>query len=385
MGPPKSQTKPVPILLVAQELTQGGSERQLTEITKALDRSRFAPRVAVFRAGGMRFEELRSYGVRLEVFPFSSFWSPGMLRAAGQMRRYLRTEKIQLVHSFDLPGTIFATPVARAAGVPVVLSSQRTHRQLASRAAHALLRITDRLVDGTVTNCQVMARHMIEDEHVDPRKVQVCYNGLDGARFHPAPRIRKAELTHASVVAGVVCALRPEKDLLTLLEAFSRVRGQHPGFHLVFIGDGPVRAQLEQRRRELGLQREITLISSTAEVDSWLRSIDIFVLPSKSEALSNALMEAMGCGCAVVASRVGGNVELIEHGERGLLFAAGDAGDLETQLRHLMDYPADRQRLAAAGCSFIHQSFTLEAAAQRMGEIYGQHLARAGGWPPGPA
>jgi L-malate glycosyltransferase len=104
--------------------------------------------------------------------------------------------------------------------------------------------------------------------------------------------------------------------------------------------------------------------------------MDIFVLPSRSEALSNALMEAMACGCAVVASNVGGNPELVRNGETGLLFEAGNASALATALQTLIESQSLRKRLAAAGGQFIREHFSIRVSAERMGEIYGELMER---------
>jgi glycosyltransferase involved in cell wall biosynthesis len=106
------------------------------------------------------------------------------------------------------------------------------------------------------------------------------------------------------------------------------------------------------------------------DVAFWLRQIDIFVLPSLSEAFSNSLMEAMACGCCVVASRVGGNPELVIDGEAGLLFPARDSAELTRVLDRLLKDGALRARLAAAGSERIRRQFTIARAAQRMGAIY---------------
>jgi glycosyltransferase involved in cell wall biosynthesis len=107
--------------------------------------------------------------------------------------------------------------------------------------------------------------------------------------------------------------------------------------------------------------------------------MDIFVLPSLSEALSNSLMEAMACGCCAVASEVGGNPELVEHGQTGLLFPAGDSLALAAALESLLDSPALRHRLAGAGAGFIREGFSSQAAARRMGRIYAGCIGGAGG------
>src|SRR5690348_8728468 len=118
---------PVPVLLMARELNLGGTERQMAEMALSLDRSRFDPRVGCFRPGGIRGEELRAAGVRIVHFPVPSLMS---VKGAVQIARYIRSEGIRLVHTFDTPANLYGVPAARMAGAPVVLSSQRVHRAI---------------------------------------------------------------------------------------------------------------------------------------------------------------------------------------------------------------------------------------------------------------
>jgi len=137
-----------------------------------------------------------------------------------------------------------------------------------------------------------------------------------------------------------------------------------------------MREALEVEAAALGIRDDCVFARFTDQVTDWLRAIDIFVLPSVSEALSNGLMEAMACGCAVIASKVGGNPELVRDGETGLLFEPGDAGGLAAALATLIQNEARRKKMAAAGTAFIQEHFSIHAAAQRMGEIYSQLIAR---------
>ena len=130
-----------------QALDAGGTERQLTETAKALDRSQFEPHVAHFREGGMRIPELRAAGVPLLHLPIASFRSTDPLRAAAILRRYVRARGIRLVHTFDTPATYFGVPAARLCRVPFVLSSQRALRSLRGTTSRRILAFTDRLVE----------------------------------------------------------------------------------------------------------------------------------------------------------------------------------------------------------------------------------------------
>jgi glycosyltransferase involved in cell wall biosynthesis len=361
--------RPRPVLLMTRELGLGGSERQLCEIAKALDRSRFEPHVGCFHSDGFRADELRAAGVPILHLPVTSLRGPGALRGALELGRYIRERGIEIVHAFDVPMNEFAVPVARMFSAPFVLSSQRAHRDLVSRAHRHLLRLTDLMVDGIVVNSLAVRRQLIEEDRVQPGRIHVCYNAIDMQRFHPGPRLRPEALAGACLVIGVICALRPEKDLPTLLEAFARVRQLRPGLKLAIVGSGPLLPELEGLSRKLGLGSSCHFEPATADVAGWLHAIDIFVLPSKSEALSNSLMEAMACQCSVVASRVGGNPELVDDGGTGLLFPAGDAAGLAECLKRLIENDALRARLAAAASLFM-RNFSLAASTRRMEEIY---------------
>ncbi len=427
------------VLLVARELDLGGSERQLAVTALGLDRALFQPHAACFRAGGFRARELKRAGVPVLELGVRSLVSLSALDGARRLGRYLRRHRIQVVHAFDVPSVLFAVPVARWYRVPVVLSSQRAHRALTPGLTRHLLRLTDRLAEGIVVNSQAVARELVAEDGVPRSLLHLAYNGIDTDRFRPAgPREQSEEhprgqpegnsgalgdrllpgpmpsgageqpegnsgilgdrrppgpvpsgteghsraalpWSEPRLVIGVACALRPEKGLFTLLDAFARMRERYPQARLLIVGSGPMGGQLEERARRLGIGSVCHFQPAVEEVAPWLRAMDIFVLPSLSEALSNALMEAMACGCCAVASEVGGNPELVKHGETGWLFPAGDSLALAAALESLLDNQALRHRLAEAGAGFIREGFSSQAAARRMGRIYAGCIGGAGG------
>lgn len=367
-------SRPHPVLLMARHLDQGGSERQLAEIAKALDRSRFEAHVGAFRPGGLRWRELESAGVPLVHFPVPSL---GSVKGAIEIGRYIHRHGIELVHAFDTPTNLYGVPAARLAGAGVVLSSQRADRELTPRRFRRWLRFTDRLADGIVVNCDFIRRRLVDDEHVPAARIHLCYNGIDLDSFHAVRNgSPPAALRKGSLVVGVVCALRPEKNLETLLEAFADMCPGRPGVKLAVVGSGPCLPDLQTRASELGILEDCIFEPGTSHVACWLRGMDIFVLPSLTEALSNSLMEAMACGCCVVASRVGGNPELVTDGETGVLFERRDRAGLARALARLVDQPSWRAALASNAACFIREKFRLEASARRMEEIYTTLLAR---------
>ncbi len=360
---------PIPVLLTIRELGLGGSERQMTEMAKALRHFGFQPHVGCFRPGGIRGDELRAARIPIAEFPVHSFKSWSVVRGARGLLRYLRRHGIRLVHSFDYPLNVFSAPVARLFSDVVVVTSQRAHRELTPGIYGPLQRATDYLAHGIVVNCNYLKEHLIADYRVPAGRIHLCYNGIDLEYFTPGGEIRRpAEFPSDALVVGVACALRPEKGLATLLDAFAKL--SFPGKRkLLCVGSGPMLGSLREQAKRLAIEGDVFFEPATADIAPWLRGIDIFVLPSLSEALSNSLMEAMACGCAVIASNTGGNPELVEDGERGLLFPPNDAAALAAALDLLLADEPLRRRLGGSGARFL-AGFSHMRAAARLAEIY---------------
>src|SRR5579862_4590307 len=172
------------ILLMTRTLGHGGTERQLTELALSLDRQHFTPHVACVDSQGFRADELRRGGVPILELPLTSLTNPSCVSCIIQLRRYIRKQKIELVHTFDTPMNVFGVPVAKLPGGPVVLSSQRCFENVMWPRHRRLTRIAHRLADGVVANCRAVEQHLLRDYSLPARKIHVCYNGLDTSIFY---------------------------------------------------------------------------------------------------------------------------------------------------------------------------------------------------------
>jgi glycosyltransferase involved in cell wall biosynthesis len=235
--------------------------------------------------------------------------------------------------------------------------------------------MSDRFSRAIVVNCEFLKKHLVEDEHVPARKVRLCYNGVDIERFYRIPGPKPAPLRNSSLVVGTACALRPEKDLHTLIEGFARTRSALPGITLVIVGDGPELRSLQQHALLAGVAHACHFQPAIPDVVPWLSAMDIFVLGSRTEAFSNALMEAMACRCCVIASNVGGNSEMVRNEETGLLFSPGDPAALAETLFRVINDPGLRLRLAARAEDEIRSKFSISTAAAHMAAIYSSFLS----------
>ena len=360
---------------MVRELDQGGVERDVTKIAVHLDRTRYLPHVAAYFAHGMRYEELSSTGIPILHLPMRKLASPQTIRLGFKLWRYIRARGIKVVHSYD-PSGIFGLAIAQMAGVPVVIGSQLGYRGILDPNTQKLLRLADRYSDAILVNCEAIRRYMIEDEHVAADKVELCYNGVVTTEFFPANEAKPTELAFADLVIGTVCALRPEKGLRLLQEAFAKLNFPGRKLQLAIIGSGVELPHLQENAARLGIAAACVFIPAQRNVAHWLRAMDIFVLPSLSEAFSNSLLEAMACGCCVVGSRVGGTPELIDENSRGLLFEKGNSQDLANQLTKVIEDESLRAEFGRRAAQHASENLSIEIAARRTADIYDRLLSR---------
>jgi len=364
----------IKVLITVRELDQGGIERDVAKIATHLDRERFDPHVMAFWAHGFRYDELREAGVPVIEIPVRSLTSFETFRLAAKLRRYITQHGFQVVHSYDV-SYVFACTVARLSGVPLTIGSQLSYLDTVDTRTQMLLRMGSRVPDAMLANCEAIRRYLIEHEHLRGDRVEMIYNGVDTTQFYP-PESRPAR---ASTI-GIVCALRPEKNLPLLQQAFAKVHASHPELRLVIVGSGTELKALQENAARLNISSHIDFIPATQDVPQWLRKMDIFVLPSYSEAFSNSMLEAMACGCTVIGSKVGGMPELTgANEERGLLFTSGNADELTNQLERLITNDALRRDLGVKAAKFAKESLSIEIAAERTGAMYKRLLAKKTG------
>lgn len=382
--PPGAPTpKPIPVLLMTRELGIGGCERDLAKLAIGLDRTRFEPHVACFVSGGFRANELAQAGVPIVELGIRSYRSWGCWKGLRRLAGYIRRNNIQILHNLDVPANLVGALVGYFSRVPVVITSQLGARELYDRTTHRLLRWTDRVTGLVVVNSDYQRQQLTSKEGLAAERIMVCHNGVDRREFHPPPDSASARAVlptsfpNASLVIGTVAALRPEKDLGILIEAFAKVRRLREDMRLVIVGDGPMLDEW----RALAAQRNLTeachFEPATAEVRPWFQAIDIFVLCSISESFSNSLLEAMACGCCPIATRVGGLPEMIDDGESGLLVEARNAADLAAKLEHVITGENVRKTLGEKAARRAHGEFSVEAFVQRMEQIYLRQVDKA--------
>jgi glycosyltransferase involved in cell wall biosynthesis len=230
--------------------------------------------------------------------------------------------------------------------------------------------------DRIVAPSKAILDALVADEAADDARCLAIPNGVDVERFLPASASRRSQLRAAlgfadgDCLIGCVASFTPVKRHVMLLDAFAQLLRERPECRLVLVGEGPLRAEIETRARALGVANAVYLLGARADVEHVLPALDVFVLASSTEGMSNAILEAQACGLPVVATDVGGNPEVIEHEVTGLLVPASQPQALSIALRDLVAAPGRRAALGAAASRRIARDQSLAAMAAAYARLY---------------
>jgi glycosyltransferase involved in cell wall biosynthesis len=348
-----------------------------------LDRNRFDLRVVCLDDRGPIADRYRSMGVPVIRMAVSSLHGPSMLSTGWQFARYLRRERVQIVHAHDMYSNVFATPWARLARTPVVIASRRWWHTLPNRKLQLANAVAFRMAGAVLTNSAQVARSVREIEGVPDERVWTVTNFVDEEAFTPLPDAARARVRRdwgvppGSVVIGCVARLVPVKNHALLVESFAELRRRHAAVHLVLIGDGECRDALTAQVTALGLEQAVTFAGELRASGNHHRGFDVSALVSLSEGFPNTLIEAMAAGAPVVATAVGGSVDAVVDGVTGLLVPAGRTDLLTTALERLVDDSTLRASFGAAARARAWATYRAGTVIESLESMYDALLARA--------
>jgi len=251
------------------------------------------------------------------------------------------------------------------------------------RKYRLLRRVLAPLVHRYIALSADLESYLVDSVGIPPEKISRIINGVDVDRFHPAGDTGRSLPTEAGidatgrVVIGSVTRMQEVKDPLTLVQAFARLINDDlaPGTRLVMVGDGPLLDRVRNEIRDRGVERYVWLAGNREDMPELYRTFDVFALSSRVEGISNTVLEAMASGLPVVASRVGGNPELVEDGATGALVPAGSPDALADALaRYANDVDLAREH-GRAGRRRVEESFDIHGMVARYTAVYDEVLA----------
>lgn len=367
---------PLRVLHVITRFDTGGTEYGLLKVTTGLSKKLFEHKICTTRGYNPELARHRQLEEQLLV---AGKENGNLQFTVFRLAQIMRAYKPHIVHSRNW-GAIEAIPAARLAGVPVVIHSEhgyeldmlgglpfrrRILRRIFYPLANALFTVTDDL------------RHYHQKQAWFPGdKIRVIYNGVDTQKFRPSLEMRgqvrrEFGLDDETLVVGTVGRLVALKDHLTLLRAAARLVRQNYKVHIILAGSGPEQSRLEQFvAGSEDLTGRVSFVGASDKVSELLQAMDVFVLPSICEGFSNTLLEAMASGLPAIATRVGGNPEVLEEGRSGWLFSPGGDEELAALLGKLLGRRDLRKQLGEAARSRAISRFALQRMLDDYRDLY---------------
>jgi sugar transferase (PEP-CTERM/EpsH1 system associated) len=305
----------------------------------------------------------------------------------GQLWSALRRLRPSIVHTRNLSALEAQIPAFLLPGV------RRVHgehgRDLfdlhgTSRKYNLLRRAVRPLVQRYIAVSRDLERWLIDTVGAAPARVRQIYNGVDQEHFFPRSGARPdlappGFLPADGLLIGTVGRLAGVKDQRTLVRAFAALLSERPGergrLRLLIVGDGPLRKELEAEIQASAIAEFVWLPGDRDDVPELLRLLDLFVLPSLGEGISNTILEAMACALPVIATRVGGNPELVDEGRTGTLVPPGDVPALTRAIAGYLDEPAQLRTQGQGGLAKVRERFRWERCVEDYLGVYDELLA----------
>ena len=358
---------------------QGGSERQAVQLSRLLyEEGSLNVFVACLDAEGSLRQEIEQLGIdEIPEFKLKSFYDANFLRQINRCAKFIKQNKISIVHTHDFYTNIFGMFAASLARVPVRIASKR---ETLSKTKSQLLieRQAFRACDKILANAEAVKRFLIETG-ISEKKIVTIYNGLDLERLTPAPNLKREEILRQHglpidekiQIVTIVANLRSDvKNHRMFLQAAKKVKESIGNIVFVLAGEGELTELLKSLAKDLGIEKDTYFIGRCAQVAELLSVSDVCVLSSKSEGFSNSILEYMSAAKPVVATDVGGASEAIIEGETGFLIKSDDDEALANRLIELLENPEKATEMGGRGRKRVEKNFSLEAQLAKTLELY---------------
>ena len=366
--------RPVQVLVLIGQLGHGGAERQVHEMVRRMDASRYEPVVATFEAGGHYQPLIERAGVPVLVLDKRGF---GEASLPFRLVRLIRGRRIGLVHAFLFPAYWRGVLAAgMAGGIPAICAVRSTGIWMNTR--HRLMnRLALRCARAVIANAPAVKRDILEATGLEPDKVVVITNGVDTSLFAPGRGDLRRRWTGRAdgeepgpPVVGFIGSLREAKDPLLFMRIAALAARAAAGTRFVVVGDGPLRSRVEEAARREPLEGLVHVEGERSDVAEVLRSLDLLVVSSRREGCCNVILEAMATGLPVVATQVGGNPDLVEPSRTGFLFPHGDAARGAGHVARILQEEGLAKRLGARAREAALERFSFESMMERTHRTY---------------
>jgi glycosyltransferase involved in cell wall biosynthesis len=378
----REKDAPARVCFLIDRLSRAGTETQLLALIRELDRRRVEPSLVLLDGTDELSRSLEPTDCPVLRLGVKRLISPRAIGAARRLAAFWQQQRPDVLQAYFLDAAYFGVPLAKWCGIAKVLRVRNNLGYWLTRKHRLLNRLIGRFVDVTLTNTDAGQQALCDAEGLPADRVAVLANGVDLARFAdfappfsslPSPLGGEGPGVRGNlqpVRIGCVANLRPVKNIAGFMRAAQRVCERFPQVVFEVAGEGEQRTELEKLHAELGLGERFILRGSVTDVPGFLRTLDVAVLPSHSEGMSNALLEYMAAGRAIIATDVGANAKLIDDGEQGLIVPPGDDTALAEAMGKLLADPQRAARFGTAAWQRAEAEYSRAAMRRRFEAFY---------------
>ncbi len=369
------ERRAIRVAYVINEMIVGGTQTHLRQVLRLLDRPRFDPLLVCLSGRGALLEDVRELGV--PVFcPQASLGFQGLSLAKRviAVARLLRQQQVKLVHNYLLRANLVGSLAARTARVPLVLCSTRGCHELRGGQLLAA-KIGNALADKVMVNANAVREFVHEHEGCPREKMFVVPSGIDTGRFSPLKSggfKTRLGIPEDRIVIGTVTRQRIRKGVEEFVRAVADLAHDDSRVHGLVVGEVEEVGELRALMQELGVERKLTLAGRRQDMPEIYSAMDVYVLSSHDEGMSNALLEAMAMERPVVATDVGGTGEVVEHGSTGILVPPKDWKALAAALRGIIAEPSRWHEFGRRGRAKVEQRFSAFAMVRKIERVYAE-------------
>jgi len=365
----------------------GGAEKQIYELARGLDKNKYEVHIVSLDCGGQAPRGLiESTGSRLHIFRVVRIYGISGLIEGLRFKRFLRDHRIDILMTYHFSSDIWGTFWGHFSKVKTIISNRRDLGFWRNNLHVTAYKFINRWVEKIVTNSQSIKEMVVDKEGVCPARIEVIYNGVDlPKKTNEATQELRAQLglKSSDTVIMHVANLKPVKGHQYLLEAFAGVAKQCPDVKLVLIGRDELEGHLQDMAKGLNILDKVLFLGKRNDAQRLLSLADICVLPSLSEGMSNAILEYMAAQKPVIATKVGGNPEMIRHGSNGLLVDRQNDPQLKDALLVLIKDRQKRLDMGWVGYERVQKEFSMPAMLYAYERLFSGikvlHLISSGG------
>jgi glycosyltransferase involved in cell wall biosynthesis len=358
------------IALIISALITGGAERQILLSAAELGRLGHKVDLIIYHPQNEFVDFIRENKVNLVRISAKGLLRVGRIRA---LAKHLQQGGFEVVHAFSGSASIYAALAGKLARVPVILGGYRVEHK-----EHGLLafahRMIDRFLTGWIVNSRGTADSMVATLGINPQKFFVVYNGIAPEAFQSELSRNEARhklgLPESQQVVTKVARMHLQKNHRLFLKMASIVLLSRPDVRFLIAGDGPLRSELEDYAKSLGVCDRVLFLGIRSDIPDVLAATDVSVLTSDFEGFPNALIEAMCVGIPVVTTDYPGVEELIVDGKAGFITPRNDAAAMAAKVTELLDDAELRKRMGQNGMEIVRERFSPVVMAQNLVSIY---------------